>query len=168
MNKILVDGHYLPYLIDEELYVVEDNFKQQVTESKEHLASTEEDNSNVALPNLVKDLLLIVRFGQDSDSIASYKTFLSKLLAAAGYRLQNVDLVVMNKFKDTKAKTIIENSQAKFVMAFGVDLKNPDNFQVRQYAGKHIIISAPLETLPSDRAKKTKLWGLMKEMFKLE
>lgn len=168
MNKILVDGHYLPYLIDEELYVVEDNFKQQVTESKEHLASTEEDNSNVALPNLVKDLLLIVRFGQDSDSIASYKTFLSKLLAAAGYRLQNVDLVVMNKFKDTKAKTIIENSQAKFVMAFGVDLKNPDNFQVRQFSGKHIIISAPLEKLPSDRAKKTKLWGLMKEMFKLE
>jgi hypothetical protein len=89
-------------------------------------------------------------------------------LAAAGYRLQNVDLVVMNKFKDTKAKTIIENSQAKFVMAFGVDLKNPDNFQVRQFSGKHIIISAPLEKLPSDRAKKTKLWGLMKEMFKLE
>lgn len=168
MNKILVDGHYLPYLIDEELYVVEENFKQQVTESKERLASTEDDNSNVALPNLVKNLLLIVRFENDSESIASYKTFLSKLLAAAGYRLQNVDVVVMNKFKETKAKTIIENSNAKFVMAFGVDLKNPDNFQIRQFSGKHIIISAPLEKLPSDRTKKTKLWGLMKEMFKLE
>ncbi len=168
MNKVLVQNHYLPFLIDEELYVVDETFKRQVSESKEHLSSTEEDNSNVALPNLVSELLLIVRFHNDNEQITGYKNFLSKLLAAAGYRLNNVDVIILNKYKDLKARTVIENSGAKFVIAFGVDVKNPENFNLRQFSGKQIIIASPLETLPNSKPKKSKLWSLMKDMFKLE
>lgn len=168
MNKVLVQNHYLPYLIDEEIFIVEETFKQQVVESKAELTSIEEDSSNVALPNLIKDLLVIVRFHNKNEQITSYKTFLSKLLAAAGYRLQNVDVLIMNKYEDLKARTVIENSNAKFVMAFGVDVKNPENFILRQFSGKQLIIAAPLEDLPSSKPKKSKLWGLMKDMFKLD
>jgi len=153
--------------MDEELYIVEEKFKQQITESNAQLASVEEDSSNVALPNLVKNLLVIVRFHSENESIASYKTFISKLLAAAGHKLSNVDLVIMNKYKDVKAKTIIENSASKYVMAFGVDVKNPENFQLRQFSGRQLIIAAPLEHLPTSKPKKAKLWSLMKDMFTL-
>ena len=168
MNKILVSDHFITYFVDEELYIVEEKFKQQVTESKVPLASVEEDSSNVSLPNLVNHVLIIIRFHTEHDSISTYKTFLSKLLAAAGHKLNDVDFVIMNKYKEVKAKTIIENSSARYVMAFGVDIKNPENFQLWQFSDKQLIIAASLEQLPNSKPKKAKPWSLMKELFTLQ
>lgn len=168
MNKIAIDDSTLPFFITEELYVVERQFKKEKIETEQQLTSNEADESNAVLPSLVKQLLIIVRFHDEEQNISSFKVFLTKLLAASGYKLASIDLVVMNKFKEIKAKTIINHSAADFVMTFGVDLKNPENFSLRQFNGKHIIIAAPLELLPSSRERKSKLWSLMKEMFRLE
>lgn len=167
MNKIIISHNYLPYFIDEELYIVEENFKNKVIETQQNLTSVDVETSNVLLPNLVNNLLLIVRFENDQVQLATYRSFLSKILAAAGRNMKDTDVVVMNKFKDIKAKTIIERSTANFVIAFGVDLQNPENFQLRHFNGKKILISARLELLLDDIERKAKLWNLMKEMFKL-
>ena len=111
MKKIVVSNDYLPYFIDEELYIVEENFKEKVIETERHLASVEVDTSNVSLPNLVNNLLVIIRFENETEQISNYKIFLSKLLAAAGQNIKTTDIVVMNKFKEIKAKTIIERSE---------------------------------------------------------
>jgi len=168
MNKIVVSNDYLPYFIDEELYIVEENFKEKVIETERHLASVEVDTSIVSLPNLVNNLLVIIRFENDSEPIANYKIFLSKLLAAAGQNIKTTDVVVMNKFKEIKAKTIIERSAANNVIAFGVDVQNPENFQLRHFNGKKILISSRIELLPESKPRKSKLWNLMKEMLNLQ
>jgi len=168
MNKIVNTDSFLPLFIDDEFYVVESQFKEIEKTTEVELGSQEEDVSNAALPLMTHKLLVILRFQSPESKVAQYKVFLSKLLAAAGYRLEKTDVVVLNKFKDTKAKTIINQSQAEFVMAFGVDIKNPENFNLRAYNGKQVLIASPLELLPNDRSKKTRLWNLMKEMFALD
>lgn len=168
MNKIAIDNSTLPFFITEELYVVERQFKEKKIETEDQLTSQEDDESNAVLPALDQKLLVIVRFHDPNQQIGPFKVFLTKLLAASGYKLSSVDVVVMNKFKEIKAKTIINHSSADFVMTFGVDLRNPENFSLRQFNGKQVIIAAPLELLPSSRDRKSKLWSLMKEMFRLQ
>ncbi|MBI1184187.1 hypothetical protein GC194_07940 [bacterium] len=167
MNKIVISDNYLPYFIEEELYVVEEKFKKTVAETKQHLASHEEDLSNEALPQMVNNLLIIIRFESNNEAVANYKVFLTKLLAAAGYNLKTTDVVLMNRFKDMKAKTIINQSSALKVMAFGLDLQHADNFQLRNFNGKRVLIAPPIERLHQDKDKKSKLWMLMKDMFNI-
>lgn len=168
MNKIVNTDSFLPYFIDEEFYVVDQNFKDTEKVTEVQLGSVEDDESNAKLPLMVQRLLVILRFQEDHTKAAQFKVFLTKLLAAAGFKLDRTDVVVMNKYKDTKAKTIINQSECEFVMAFGVDVKNPDAFSLRMYNGKQVLIASPIELLQTDRAKKTKLWSLMKDMFKLD
>ena len=104
MNKIGIDDSSLPFFITEELYVVERQFKEEKSETEHQLTSNEDDESNALLPSLVKKLLVIVRFHDEQQNISSFKVFLTKLLAASGYKLNSADVVVMNKFKDLKAK----------------------------------------------------------------
>lgn len=168
MKKIGIAHSGLPYLMDDELYVIDEGFKRTQDETRLKLNSVGEDTSNHPLPSLVNDILMLIRFQDDTSQMNTYKAFLARIMGAAGKDIKKIDTVVMNKLKDMKAKTVIENSLASSVLTFGIDSENPNNIELRHFQGKRIIICSPVELVYSDKERKIKLWQLMKELFNLE
>ncbi|MBI3142563.1 MAG: hypothetical protein HYZ16_07030 [Bacteroidetes bacterium] len=168
MKKIGIAHSGLPYLMDDELYVIEEVFKRTQDETRVKLNSVGEDTSNHTLPSLVNDTLILIRYQDDTTQMNTYKAFLAKIMGAAGKDMKKIDIVAMNKLKGMKAKTVIENSLAKSILAFGMDTDNPNNIELRNFQDKRIIICSPIELIHSDKERKIKLWQLMKELFNLE
>lgn len=169
MHKINLSDSFLPHFLDEELFLVEREFKKSKEKTIERLEITQQENVGEGIiPTLTKELLVIVRFHADDAQMAQHKTLLNKLLAAVGYRVNRVDLIDMSKMKGLRPRTIIDKSPADRVITFGVDLKNPENFDLRNYNGKKVLISCPLEFLEGSKKRKNQLWLLLKEMFKIK
>ena len=167
MTKIVIQDNYLPLFLDEEIYVVDRSFKAEVKKTTESLNSIDEDKSSAALPKMLSTHLILIKYTEEESTLAKHKAFLNKLLAACNLELGKSDVVVLNKYEGLKARTVIELSPARFVIAFGLDQKNTHQSVLRTYQSKHLIIAPSLEILPQDRSLKGELWTLMKSLFKL-
>lgn len=168
MHHIKVEKDPLPLLMDEPLYIVEEPFKKEKSKTLKQLDSSEDEQTNATLPDMPSDLLILVRFHDEEQQIGQYKVFLNKMLAAVRQSLRDSDLIIMNKYPGLKARTIIDQSQCKRVLAFGVDVRDPENFALRHYNGREVVISSPIELLVNSKARKTKLWTLLKSLFSIE
>ena len=167
MQKVGLDDSFYPYFIDETLILIDSEFKESRHKTLEVLDSKELDASNSVIPDLSKDLLVLIRFHVEGKVLSSYKPLLSKLLAAVGSRFDQSDTVVMNRLDGVKARTIIDKSPASKVISFGVDIKNPENFALRSYNNKQVLIACPIESLQDSKQRKSQLWSLLKEMFEI-
>lgn len=166
-NRFAVEDAFYPNFITEELYVVDEGFKQKQDEKQETLGNQTIEEPNTVVPALNCPNLVMVKFHEPGKAISQYKGFLLKIMAAVRATPNSIDFIDLNRLDGLNPRIIMSKSKATRIITFGVDPKNPDSFKLLKHNGRDVLVACKLEGLTDNKQKKGKLWSLLKSMYQI-
>lgn len=174
-----MENSYLKYLINEEVYVIDekvDNTPEASVSNPAPESSTpvvEEDSTNYKLDISIQgksDSKIVILNNDASNKFIRQEdeNFLKNILSAV--KLDITQVALINKHNvDLNVKSIIEQLNPEIILTFNVPqsdvLDSSEPYQVASYQSCKIVTADSLQDISLDKNKKKALWEALQMLF---
>lgn len=157
------DATYLKYLIDEEIYIINESKQPEIVEP-----DLNPDSEPDKIPTLHNITVIFLEYSEEQGMPDPYQDFLSKILASVGLDIKKTELIYSENINSIK----IDNFDSCKVIAFLSkvpdnlsNLTNKDKYKIHALHKNQLILCDPLEAIYEDTALKRKLWDQLKILY---
>jgi DNA polymerase III psi subunit len=154
-------------------FLLRDLYKESLVQLNDirQLPDTLPETTSNVLGNNKRQVLILVRYNDQSIIAESDLSFLLNILKACKLSLNDVSIVNMEGLEETSYQQLIRDFTPKTILLFDVlqtqislPVHFPD-FQVQSFMDIRFISSPALKILQQDEDLKRKLWSGLKQIF---
>jgi DNA polymerase III psi subunit len=157
------DISFLKYLIDEEIYILNEVYQNETNDS-ESLKETESDQNQLYENNT----LIFLEYPEKNALPESYQNFLSKILGSVDLDPGRVEMIYSEELNNITADDFKNCTVIAFLSEVPDNLSvlfDSDAYVIRSFQKNKSLLCDPLEAINTDTALKRKLWEQLKVLY---
>jgi hypothetical protein len=160
------DSTYLKYLIDEEIYFINESKQPEITDQNP-VPDSEPDK----IPTFHNKTVLFLEYTGEQGIPDSYQDFLSKILTAVGLDIKKTELIYSEDINSIKIDNLDSCKVITFLSRVPDNLSNLTNkekYKIHALHKNQLILCDPLEAIYEKTALKRKLWDQLKILYGIQ
>jgi len=157
------DTSFLKYLIDEEIYVINDADRKK--SEGENLNSHDEQIQLYTNANVI-----LLDFPEEESLSLQYQDFLSKILKSIGLNPSNVEKIFSEDLKNLSRHNFEDSTVIAFIKQIPdnlSDILDSERYSIKTSGNNKFILCDSLEVIDEDTTLKRYLWDQLKVLYQI-